>query len=73
MTTTEVMALVQDQLCMEHPPQPHHRLVEDLGADSLDRAELIVRLESATGRTISDDQADAARTVADLCKIAEAV
>lgn len=42
------------------------RLVEDLGADSLDLVELTMALEEHFGLELSDDQADQLITVGDV-------
>lgn len=46
-------------------------LIEDLGADSLDLAELLVNIESRLGVEISDDDAADIRTVADAAALCE--
>jgi len=45
---------------------PEAKLVDDLGADSLDEVELIMAFEEAYGIQISDDDAYAIRTVQDV-------
>ena len=50
---------------------PASRLKEDLGADELDSVELIMALEEASGRTISDEEAAAALTIGDLTALIE--
>jgi acyl carrier protein len=50
---------------------PASRLKEDLGADELDSVELIMALEEASGRTISDEEASAALTIGDLTALIE--
>lgn len=44
------------------------RLVEDLGADSLDAVEIMFALEEEFGMEIEDDAAQAIKTVGDLVK-----
>ena len=47
------------------------KIVEDLGADSLDVVELLMSLEEEYGITVSDDEAGAIRTVGDLVALLE--
>ena len=46
--------------------KPASRLVEDLGADSLDVVEMIITLEDEFGITLPDDQVANMKTVADI-------
>ncbi len=45
---------------------PPARIVEDLGASSLDMVEMIMALEDAFGLEIADSDAESLRTVADV-------
>lgn len=47
------------------------KIVDDLGADSLDVVELLMQLEDTTGKTIPDDKVTEIKTVGDLVKILE--
>ncbi len=47
------------------------RLVEDLGADSLDAVEIMFALEEEFGIEIDDDAASTIKTVGDLVKYIE--
>ena len=47
------------------------KIVEDLGADSLDVVELLMSLEEEYGITVSDDEAGAIRTVGDIVALLE--
>ena len=47
------------------------RLVEDLGADSLDAVDIMFSLEEEFGMEIDDDSAQAIKTVGDLVKYIE--
>ena len=47
------------------------RIIEDLGADSLDVVELLMTLEDETGKTIPDDQVTNIKTVGDLVNVLE--
>lgn len=49
------------------------RIVEDLGADSLDVVELLMQLEDQTGKTIPDEQVPEIKTVGDLIKVLESL
>jgi acyl carrier protein len=45
------------------------KFVEDLGADSLDRIELVMTVEAEFDIEIADDQADAVNTVGDAVRL----
>lgn len=47
------------------------KIVDDLGADSLDVVELLMQLEDSTDKTIPDDKVAEIKTVGDLVKILE--
>lgn len=47
------------------------KIVDDLGADSLDIVELLMQLEDSTGKTIPDDKVAQIKTVGDLVKMLE--
>ncbi|SFM78839.1 acyl carrier protein [Marinobacter zhejiangensis] len=62
-----VFALIAEQLAVpEADISEGSRLVDDLGADSLDLVELTMALEEAFGLELSDDQADQLVTVGDV-------
>ena len=46
--------------------KPESRLVEDLGADSLDVVEMIITLEDEFGLTLPDNEVKNMKTVADI-------
>ena len=48
--------------------KPDSRLVEDLGADSLDVVEMIITLEDEFGITLPDEEVANMKTVADVTK-----
>lgn len=50
---------------------PDARIVEDLGADSLDVVELLSQLEDEFGITIPDDDVEKLHTVADVAAALE--
>ena len=45
---------------------PQSKIVEDLGADSLDIVELLMSLEEEFGITVTDEQAQKMSTIADI-------
>ena len=47
---------------------PNARIVEDLGADSLDTIELVMAFEEEYGIEIPDEKAERLRTVGDVIK-----
>jgi len=47
---------------------PQARIVEDLGADSLDTIELVMAFEEEYGIEIPDEKAERLRTVGDVIK-----
>jgi acyl carrier protein len=48
------------------------RLSEDLGADSIDAVELIMKLEDSFNVSVSDEQAQSIKNVSDIVKLLEA-
>lgn len=52
---------------------PDAKIVDDLGADSLDVVELLSQLEEEYGIIIPDDQAESLVTVADVANAIEAL
>lgn len=62
----KVKQIVMDQLGIEASEvSPSASFVEDLGADSLDRVELIMAFEEAFGMEITDQEAEKIATVQD--------
>jgi acyl carrier protein len=65
-TYDKVREVVVDQLGVsEDEVTPDAKFVEDLGADSLDRVELVMRLEEEFDLEIPEDDAMKIQTVAD--------
>ena len=62
---SEQLGIPQSKVTLES------RIVEDLGADSLDVVELLMQLEDNTGKTIPDDKVASINTVGDLIKTLE--
>ena len=50
---------------------PQSKIIQDLGADSLDIVELLMSLEEEFGITVSDEQAQAMVTISDIEKVIE--
>ena len=50
---------------------PEAKLIEDLGADSLDTVELVMALEEEFGQEIPDDEAEKLQSVGDVNKYIE--
>ncbi|MGA4644237.1 acyl carrier protein [Limisphaera sp. 4302-co] len=67
-----VKKIIVEQLDV-NPDQvtPEARLIDDLGADSLDAVELIMALEEEFGHDIPDEQAEKMQTVGDIIKYIE--
>jgi acyl carrier protein len=64
---TKVKAMLGKQLGKKQDDiKPESRIIEDLGADSLDIVEMLMSLEETYGITIPDDDAMALKTVAEL-------
>ncbi|MEK7631679.1 MAG: acyl carrier protein [Patescibacteria group bacterium] len=64
-----IRQLVADKLCVDlEKVTLEARLVEDLGADSLDGTELMIVLEEKFDLVIQDGEAKAMRTVGDIIK-----
>jgi acyl carrier protein len=64
MTPSAVLALINDELDIENA-QPHQPLT-DLGMDSLDYVDLVLKLEQMSGVVVPKDKVVKFRTVADL-------
>lgn len=63
----KVMAIIADKLSLdEEEVHLYSRLVQDLGADSLDAIELIMEMEKEFGLTIPDEDAEKIRTIGDI-------
>ena len=68
-TFDKVKAIVVDQLQQDADNvTPNSTFVDDLGADSLDIVELIMRFEDEFGIEIPDEKAEKIKTVNDVVK-----
>lgn len=68
-TFEKVRGIVADQLGVEaEEVTPNSTFVDDLGADSLDIVELIMRFEDEFGVEIPDEKAEKIKTVNDIVK-----
>ena len=64
--TTKVKELIKEKLNVdENEIVPAARFIEDLGADSLDTVELIMKFEEEFDMEIPETEADKLRTVQD--------
>ena len=72
MVFEKVRAIICDQLKMdEETVTLDSVLLEDLGADSIDLADLVMTLEDEFDLEISDEELENIRTVADIVKFIE--
>lgn len=68
----EIRKILADQLSTKvEDITPESRILEDLGADSLDVVELLMILEDQQGIVISDEEAAKIKTVGDIVKLIE--
>ena len=69
----EVKKLIAEQMHIdENSITEDKRIVEDLGADSLDTVEMLMTLEDNFGIAIPDEEAVNLKTVGDIVKYIEA-
>ncbi len=61
----EQLGIPQSKITLES------KIVDDLGADSLDVVELLMQLEDETGKTIPDEEVSKIKTVGELVKVLE--
>lgn len=67
MTIDKVKKLIAEQLNVdENKIQEDSKLIEDLGADSLDVVEMLMTLEDEFGLSISDEEAVTLKTIKDI-------
>lgn len=69
----KVKSILMEQLNLKAEKiQPTSRIVEDLGADSLDVVELLMTMEDNFNVSVSDEEAVNLKTVGDIVKMLEA-
>lgn len=61
----EQLGIPQSKITMES------KIIDDLGADSLDVVELLMQLEDETGKTIPDDEVTNIKTVGEIVAVIE--
>ncbi len=63
----KIKQIIADQLNISHDKVlPESKIVQDLGADSLDIVELLMTLEEEFGITVTDEQAQKLVTLIDI-------
>lgn len=68
----DISEIVVTQLAVKpEMVKPEARLIEDLGADSLDAMEMVTAVEEKFGITIPDEDAQKVKTVAELIALVE--
>lgn len=67
MTLEKVKKLLANQLnCDEKKIAEESKIIEDLGADSLDMVEMLITLEDEFGVSVPDEEAAKLKTVGDI-------
>jgi len=65
--TEKVTEIIVEQLGVSADQvKPESNLIEDLGADSLDAAELVMAVEEEFGIEVPDEEAEKLRSVGDI-------
>ena len=71
-TIDKIAAVLADQLSIDKDSiTESSKIVEDLGADSLDVVELLMTLEDTYNVKVSDDEATGISTVGDIAALLE--
>lgn len=74
MTIDKIREMLANQLNIEADKiKEDSKIIEDLGADSLDMIEMLMALEEEFGITVPDDKADSLKTVGDIAKYIDSV
>lgn len=69
MTIDKVRQMLANQLNIEVDKiKDDSKIIEDLGADSLDTIEMLMSLEEEFGISVPDEKAEELKTVADIAK-----
>ena len=63
--------IIKEQLQLSETPKQEDKLVDNLGADSLDIVELVLAMEEAFNFTMPDDDYATLHTVEDVYKYVE--
>ena len=68
----KIKSMLAEQLNIaEDKITPDSKIIDDLGADSLDVVEMLMKLEDDFGVSVSDEEALALKTVQDIVDIIE--
>ena len=68
----KIKSMLAEQLNIaEDKITPSSKIIDDLGADSLDVVEMLMKLEDDFGVSVSDDEALELKTVQDIIDIIE--
>lgn len=65
-TQTKINEIIQKSLAPAHELKPEHKLIDDLGADSLDLVELTMAIEDEFDLHIPDEDVDKWVTMGDV-------
>lgn len=72
MSLEKVTDIIVEQLGVNADQvKPEAKLVEDLGADSLDAVELVMAIEEEFGLEVPDDEAEKLQSVGDILSYVE--
>ena len=68
----KIAGLIADQLGKDVSEiKPESDIIKDLGADSLDVVQMLMGLEEEFGITVSEDEANGLKTVADIVALVD--
>ncbi len=74
MTLDKVKEMLASQLNVDLSKiNENSRIIEDLGADSLDMIEMLMALEEEFNITVPDEKAESLKTVGDIAKYIDSV
>ena len=74
MTLDKVKQMLANQLNIQvEKIKEDSRLIEDLGADSLDMIEMLMSLEEEFGMTVPDDKVEGLKTVENIVSFIDSV
>ena len=71
MVLDKIIALVAEHFQMQEQELSEDTLFEEIGADDMDIADLVMAMEDEFDMDISIDEANALRTIGDLTDLAE--